>query len=131
MDLESVNKIIERRQKITHEALVIKGAKYAVAGDHLYNFKEGALRNGKGETSIQTALGYYTKHWVGLTDLINQPTSDYELEQEYLMDLIVYLHLTEALFEERRLHAQKERTTNNDSSRFSGILPKMSEGSGQ
>lgn len=105
MDSEQFNQIVERRIRKIRNTVCDKAVEYASGGDRLFNFKDGAKYL---DCSPELACwAYVSKHLSSVKKMVldfNGPkrVPSQELCDEKLGDVIVYMILLEALFEEER-----------------------------
>lgn len=97
-------KILEESLKRTRATLEEKGALYATEKDRLWNFKQASRT--WNHTPEHCLYGMVLKHWVRFTDMVEAietqgliPTR--EQVRETTGDIRLYMHLFEALVEER------------------------------
>lgn len=101
MNYDEFYKSFESLAGVVHKNLIGKGFSYATDEDRLHNFKAAAaiLRC----TPEQALLGFVTKHFVRLVDIVNRgevPTE--EVANELLGDGITYFYLLSGMWDELR-----------------------------
>ena len=100
MNAKDFDMIVTSRQKKSKDVLSSKAKEYASDADRLHNFKIAA--NILQCTPEQALLGMAVKHLTSIIDMVNgetKPTT--ALIDEKIGDMINYLHLLEALFNEK------------------------------
>ena len=104
MTAQTFNEILEARLDKIRAVLVTKAAEYATNADRLHNFKAGAALSRT--TPAGALLGYMTKHFVSVIDMVRNEESGTpptpEKVDEKIGDAINYLILLEAVFLEQR-----------------------------
>ena len=95
------NTILMRRLDCIENTLATKAGEYAGNGDRLHNFRTAARVMG---SEMDEALwGMAMKHLVSVKDMIDAPDAPTkEMADEKLGDMINYLILLEAVWEEQR-----------------------------
>jgi hypothetical protein len=100
---EAFDTVLEKRIALIREVLVTKAAEYATNADRLHNFKR-ASEVTPGLTPAQHCLGFATKHWVSICDLVGElargDRKKLPLLFEKVGDAINYLILLEAIIAE-------------------------------
>jgi len=98
MNQKDFNQTVKARIRQTQDLLLSKGKEYADA-DRLGNFKEGAAY--QRITPQQCLMGYVTKHLVAIVEFnLREARGEFvshEQWDEKIGDVIVYMHLLEAL----------------------------------
>jgi len=104
MKTQEFNELLEERIKKIKETLIKKAFEYETKTDKLHNFKAAAVLS---STTPEKALwGMAMKHLVSITDIINGNLENSRNNiDEKLGDMINYLILLEALFEDIRTPA--------------------------
>jgi hypothetical protein len=101
MTPEVFDQLLNRRIKLTTDVLASKAGEYAEATDRLHNFHQAAkiVR----DTAPGALLGFVTKHLVAIVDkVVNDETPTQEWVDEKIGDVINYMVLLEALWQEER-----------------------------
>jgi len=102
MKSEDFNKIVSDRQAACLKILDTRKSQYAPEDDRLSNFKTAAaFQNTTPESAL---LGMLSKHLVAISDFIRTQRfreEDFTQWEEKITDSINYLHLLEALVQER------------------------------
>lgn len=117
MNDENFDKVVEKCIDIIRKSLKSKGKEYAMGGkDRLINFKRGGEMK---KTTPEDALyGYWLKHLVSITDIIDKITKenkkiglnfvydphldiDWKVIEEKIKDNINYLIILKAILKER------------------------------
>lgn len=97
--------ILNRRISLIREVLVHKATEYATDADLLHNFKRSAEVT-PGLTPAQHCLGFATKHWASLCDIVDDVANGKKLNlpvlSEKIGDAVNYLILLEALLTEEK-----------------------------
>lgn len=97
MNTKKFNEIVLRRLDLVEETLTKKALEYAVDDNRLHNFNKGAAFTGKIREEV--LLGFALKHWVSITDIIdnikNNELPTKELLDEKIGDWINYMCLLE------------------------------------
>lgn len=101
MNQKDFTGLLENRITSIKETLELKGKEYAFNSDRLHNFKSAGRI--KGEPPEKALWGMAMKHIVSVEDLINGDLENNRHNvDEKIGDLINYLILLEALFEDIR-----------------------------
>jgi len=101
--------IVENRISSIKNTLAKKEVEYASDGDRLHNFHVASKINN--QTPAQALWAMATKHLVSIIDFINGKLdiSNTEMVNEKIGDMINYLILLEACFEEERAIKKNEK----------------------
>jgi len=95
--------VVSARLEAIRELILVKGREYRRNGDVFHNFNAGGKMLGC--TPERALLGFATKHFVSIVDLVNDLDAGKVPEvgavNEKLGDAMVYLVLLEGLFKER------------------------------
>jgi len=101
MNQKEFDELLNIRITKIKDVLQSKGTGYSFNNDRLHNFKVAARITG--QTPFQALWGMALKHLVSVEDLIEGRVENHRhLIDEKLGDLINYLILLEALFEDMR-----------------------------
>jgi len=101
MNQKEFDELLNQRITKIKDILQSKGTSYAFNNDRLHNFKVAARI--AGQTPVQSLWGMAMKHLVSVEDLIEGRLENQRHNvDEKLGDLINYLILLEALFEDIR-----------------------------
>lgn len=101
MNQQEFNELLDNRIKNIIDTLKLKGSEYAFNSDRLHNFKVAAQISN--QTPEKALWGMAMKHLVSVTDLIEERLENNRHNvNEKIGDLINYLILLEALFEDNR-----------------------------
>lgn len=99
MTHERFNQIVEEETDYIKKLLVKKQAEYNLDEDRMSHFKHAA--EASNWSPEQTLLGYMTKHWVSIVDMINSNKQfPRELFVEKVTDIANYLILLLGLLED-------------------------------
>lgn len=102
MQVSDFDLLLERRIELIRSVLSSKVSEYASDADRLHNFKRSA--EVLGCSPAQAALGYMTKHFVSVMDIIKADAAGQKTPvlvlNEKLGDLVNYVILIEALLKE-------------------------------
>lgn len=98
MTEEQFEQIVDRRLNKIRETLLIKGKEYRRNNDPLHNFNEASKEDNI--TPTRALHGFMLKHWISYKDILDDIDKgefpSYELIDEKLGDIIVYMILQEA-----------------------------------
>jgi hypothetical protein len=110
MRREDFDALLDRRIGKMQAVLRSKALEYSQADDRLHNFHAAARADGT--DPAQALWGMALKHWVSIRDMVKQigttgiPPSR-EMVDEKIGDMVNYLVLLEAVFEE--MHPRRRR----------------------
>jgi hypothetical protein len=94
--------IFNKRIKVIHETVVVKGAEYTRNNNRLHNFERAAQV--KGKLPIEIADDYLTKHLISYYDMIDDMKAGKYIDQKTIdnkiTDLMIYFGLVECLVKE-------------------------------
>lgn len=101
--MQAFDAVIERRIGKTRALLLAKGNEYASPDSRFHNFVQGAALMRC--TPERALLGYMAKHLVSIVDMIDAldqgVAGELDAWDEKIGDVIVYLHLLEAMVKKR------------------------------
>ena len=106
LTIEEFEDIVDNTLDEIQDTLIVKAKEYIRNEDPLHNFRMGSNMTGGSKEKVM--WGFMVKHLVSLQDLINEESKDLELIEEKIGDLLCYLVLMQASFEETILDYETE-----------------------
>lgn len=102
LTVEEFKHLVDRTLDEIQDTLIVKAKEYRRNEDPLHNFRQASKIV---DRPMEDVLwnGFAAKHLVSLQDLINEESTDMEMIDEKTRDLLCYLVLLRACFEERIL----------------------------